>query len=516
VIRRRATRAQALRQPGQQGPDPRVFGRRYRGPSPAAIGLAVALIVLAGVYLAFAKRIPFTSHGYELHAAFRNSATLRVNSPVRIAGVNVGKVIEVSSSGDTSDVTFTVSDEGQPIRSDATVEIRPRLFLEGNFFLDVHPGSPSAAELSSGATLPVTQTSTAVQLDEILTSLQSDSRADLQRLLRSFGNTLTHQPTAAEDRTQDPSVQGQTAAGALNGALRYGGPAGRDIAIVNEALLGTQPHDLSRLIAAQRDVFGKLASREEQLKGLITNFNTTAGALADSSTNLSATIRQLAPTVEEAEPALRHLSASLPPLARLADALRPGVAELPATIRAANPWLDQVRPLLGQNELGGLAPLLSQAAPGLALTVESSRQLFPQVDLASRCVTDVLIPTGNVVIDNAGGAYPFTTGQPNYRDLFYAAVNLAGESQNFDGNGQYARFQSGGGPQTVSAPNPTGGDLNDSVWGHTISPPLGTRPALSPNGKPPFRTDVPCYQSTPPDVNGAAAAVGPPSPQAYP
>ena len=71
-------------------------------------------------------------------------------------------------------VTFTVDEEGQPIHADAEVEIRPRLFLEGNFFLDLRPGSPSAPELADGGTIPLTQTATAVQLDEVLTALQSD------------------------------------------------------------------------------------------------------------------------------------------------------------------------------------------------------------------------------------------------------------------------------------------------------------------------------------------------------
>ena len=105
-------------------------------------------------------------------------------------------------------------------------QIRPRIFLEGNFFIDLDPGSPSAPEMDSGATIPVSHTSTAVQLDEILTALQSPVRADLSRLLESFGTALTHEPTAAEDATQLPEVKGKTGAEGLNGAFHYGGPAG--------------------------------------------------------------------------------------------------------------------------------------------------------------------------------------------------------------------------------------------------------------------------------------------------
>jgi phospholipid/cholesterol/gamma-HCH transport system substrate-binding protein len=116
-------------------------------------------------------------------------------------------------------------------------------------------------------------------------------------------------------------------------------------------------------------------------------------------------------------------------------------------------------------------------------------------------------------VDNAGGAYPFSTGQPNYREFFYSVVGLAGESQNFDGNGPYVRFQAGGGPQLVHMPEPNGGFQAHSYWAHNISAPLGTRPRLPAAGMPPFRMDVPCYKQAVPDLNGPAAAIGPPDPK---
>ncbi len=514
-LRRR--KAPVKRSPYQKVPDERIFGRHYRGPSPATIGLLVALLAAAGIYLAFAKHIPFTGHGYELHATFENAATLKQDSPVRIAGVNVGKVTSVQSKGNMAQATFTVTDEGQPIHKDATVTIRPRLFLEGNFFLDLHPGSPSAPDLQSGGTIPVTQTATAVQLDQILTSLQANSRGSLKRALEGYGNALTHIPTASENATQDPDVQGKTAAQALNETFRYGGKAGRTTAIVNEALLGEHPHDLSQLIGSTRNVFAKLASDEGSLKGLITNFNITAGALAHESNNLSASIHELAPTLERARPSLRHLSNALPPLRALAIELRPGIRELPATIRAGSPWLVQTRKLLRKGELGNDAKLLAAAAPGLGRTAHSSLKLFPQLGLAGRCVSHNLIPTGNAVIDNAGGAYPFSTGQPNFREFFYGTVQLAGESQTFDANGPFVRFQAGGGPQLVRMRSPGASSPQDAfIWGNNIAAPLGTRPRLPAAGKPPFRMDVPCYRNAIPAINGPAAAIGPPDPRAFP
>ncbi len=516
---RRKPRGPVRRDPQNPGPDERIFGRHYRGPRPAAIGLLVALLFVVGFYLGFTKRIPFTSRGYELHATLENATTLKPDSLVRIAGVNVGKVSSVEPEGNMAQATFNVSDDALPIHEDATIKVRPRLFLEGNFFLDLHPGSPSAPELESGSTIPTTQTTTAVQIDEILTSLQSDTRTNLKRALEGYGEALNAAPTVSDNATQDPDVQGLTGAQAINKTFRYGGKAGRTSAIVNQAFLGLHPHDLSGLIRAQRDLFTQLASTDGALSDFITNFNITAGALARESGNLSASIRELAPTLQEAKPSLRHLNNALPSFTKLARKSLPGIRELPATIRAGSPWLVQAGKLLRRNELGRTAELLAKSGPPLAQAGHASLKLFPQLGLFGRCVSHNLVPAGNVVIDDAGGAYPFSTGQPNIREFFYGAAQLAGESQGFDGNGPFVRFQAGGGPELVQMPTTAPGIGEKSLWARNISEPLATRPRLPTQGQPPFRMDVPCYTQAVPDlngINGPAGDVGPPSPEAVP
>jgi phospholipid/cholesterol/gamma-HCH transport system substrate-binding protein len=492
--------------PTKPAPDARIWGRKYTGPAPWVFGLLVVVLLAILTYLAFAKQLPWSSPDYELHATFENAATLRKSSPVRIAGVNVGKVTGVEGKGDAAEVTFTVDSEGQPIHDDATLEIRPRLFLEGNFFLDLSPGSPSAPALSDGGEIPITQTSTAVQLDEVLTALQAPERKGLQRTLRGFGTALNYQPTPAEDVTQDPDVAGESAGEALNDTFRYGGRAGKGTAIVSSALRGENPGDLAGFIRSTSAVFAKLASRQDDLGELISNFNTTAGALASESSNLSATLAELDPTLNEAQVSLRHLSEALPSVRALAIASDPAIRELPATIDAFEPWLDETNKLLDQRELGGLARLLRSAAPGLAATTEASTELFPQLSDLSRCSTENLIPTADAPItaDSRWGV-----GQPNFNEFFYSAVELAGTAQGFDGNGPYLRVQPGGGPQMVHVSNPTGTAGDQVNFTNTIEPPAGVQPVL-PGAAPPIRMEIPCYTNPVPDLNGPAASAGPP------
>jgi phospholipid/cholesterol/gamma-HCH transport system substrate-binding protein len=484
-------------------------GRFSWRPSNTAIAIIFILIFTIGPYLAFTKHVPFTSYGYKLRATFSNSANIATNSPVRIAGVDVGKVISTSRDGDNTTVTFTVDGSGQPVHDDAFAAIRPRIFLEGNFFVELDPGSPSAPEMDSGDTIPVSRTSIAVQLDEILTALQSPVRADLSHLLESYGTALTHEPTASEDETQLPEVQGRTGAEALNGALRYGGDAGRYSSQVADALLGSEKRDLERLVSGAGRAFGAFANRQRDLQGLIDNFNVFTGALANQSVNLSTTIRLLAPTLRVTHASLVSLNRTLPPLRTYAIELEPAVEELPGLISASKPFLAQVRPLLSAKEAGGVAKLLRESTPGLAgAALVSKRTTVPALNQLSVCTTKVMVPTGNEVIADS-----FSTGGPNYREFLYNLVNIAGMAQNFDGNGPYARAQVGGGSVLVGEPNPSGNPatLSDKInYSHTIEDPRGTQPQLG--GRPPLKPEVRCYTNTPPDVNGPLGQVGPASP----
>lgn len=476
-------------------------------PSNALIAVIFILVFTIGPYLAFTGHVPFTSYGYELKATFSNGVNIATNSPVRIAGVDVGRVISTERDGDATTVTFTVEGKGRPVHDDAFAAIRPRIFLEGNFFIDLSPGSPSAPELGSGDTIPVSRTSTWVQIDEVLTALQAPVRADLSHLLESYGTALTSKPTAAEDATQEPEVRGKTAGEALNGAFHYGGDAGRYSAQVTNALLGTRPHDLSKLVAGAGRAFGALSKHEEDLKGLIVNFDAFTGALAAQSANLSATVDRLAPTLQNFHSSLVSLNKALPPLRAWAIEMNPAVAELPAVIKAGRPWLAQARPLLSGREAGGAARLLREATPGLAGAAQAGKAIaLPQLNRISLCTSKVLVPAGNQVINDQ-----FSTGQPNYREFLYSLTAFSGWGQNFDGNGPFLRVQPGGGNLLVEGKNPTGNLSTDKQdFAHTVAPPLGTQPQLG--GRGPLKPEKRCDSNPVPDLNAGLGQVGTPSP----
>jgi phospholipid/cholesterol/gamma-HCH transport system substrate-binding protein len=471
--------------------------------TPFQAGLLTAVTILVAVYLATSKDIPFTTP-FELKAVFANAQNIGRDSPVRIAGVEVGKVSKVEPAEGNSEataVTMKLTDDARPIFKDARLRIRPRIFLEGNFFVDLEPGTPGAPEVHDGDTIPISQTSASVQLDQVLAVLKLDTRDSLQRLLEGYGRALVGRPGPGEDADQDPDVRGKTAAQSLNRALAYSPDALRGTAIVNEALLGTRRRDLSKLVAGLERVSSALIGHEEQLKDLITNLDVTTGALASRQESLRQTVALLPRVLEAAGPALDNLNRSFPPTRAFAREILPGLRELPAAIDASFPWIAQTKQLVSPAELGGLVDDLQPAVSDLAATIAIAPELLSQLDLVDRCALRVVLPTANTVIDDP----PFSTGLESYKEFFLSLVGLTGESQNFDGNGPYTRFQPGGGANTVA----TGALPGTGPWfANAIFAPLGTRPA-KPAARPPYNHSFPCHRNTPPDLNSARTGGGP-------
>src|SRR3954453_2032808 len=215
--------------------------RRTRGPRLSFFTVGAIAIVLAIVvtYLGFTKSVPFRHH-YTVSAMFKSANNIKPNSFVRIAGVNVGKVTKVTvlHPGDpAAKVEMRLDNKGLPLHSDATFKVRPRIFLEGNFFVDVSPGTPSSPAIKDGHVFPVQQATAPVQLDQIVTSLQSNTRQDLQKLLRELSTGFSNGGAAGYNRS-----------------IPYWKPAYKNGALVSDATLGTEQHDLSQYIASAGQV----------------------------------------------------------------------------------------------------------------------------------------------------------------------------------------------------------------------------------------------------------------------
>jgi phospholipid/cholesterol/gamma-HCH transport system substrate-binding protein len=487
----------------------RLFRRREGIPvselgrgSRVRFALVLILIVVVAVYFGFTKRIPF-KHGFQLKAQFSTAVNIHSKSPVRVAGVDVGQVASIKREGKTGLVTMEIESRGLPIHADATAKIRPRIFLEGNWFVELQPGSPSAQTVSSGYTIPLTQTADPVQLDQVLNALNTDTRANLQNFLIYYGEGLTKKPEAAEDAEQLPEVRGINGAEAINKTYARAPEALRGGAIINQAITGTEAHDFSKLIAGVGKVTAALNVHEQQLGELIVNFNTFFSSFAAQSSSLRATVAELPSSLGKIDRGLLELGASFAPTRAFAKDILPGVRATPETVKAVLPWIEQVKASLAPTELGGVAKALGEATPSLSKLTGEQVPLFKQTELFNKCLTKVIYPAGNAKLQDGNA----TSGVENYKEFWYSLVGLSGIGQGFDGNGAFTKFLVGNSGQTlVSRPASL---VNKNLQGLKLlarAPltPLGTRPAV-PTEEPPYQPLVPCYTQTLPEFNGPLA-----------
>jgi phospholipid/cholesterol/gamma-HCH transport system substrate-binding protein len=428
-------------------------------------GVLALVVIVVATYFGFTKANPF-ANPFELEAVVRNAQNLQVRAPVRIAGVEVGKVTKVEAAGDgesAARVTMELRDDALPIHEDATLEIRSRILLEGNFFVDIKPGTPGTADYESGDTVPITRTSNSVTLPDILAVLQSDVRSDLQTLLREYG-------------TEALSKGG---AEALNKAIPSFQPAYRFSALTNDALLGVQPEqDQQRLLRGQKRVFAALSDNPEALRELVTDLNATAGAIASEDSALEASVPALRDTLRAAQPALAELNAALPTLRTFSVEALPGVRSSVPALDAAIPWIGQARQLVQEDELKGLAADLRQAVPSL---VRLNRRLIPfleQLRAVSSCTNSVLVPFAESPIPSIEEG---NSGHLVREQINRSFVGLAGESRNHDANTPLFHVQ-GVAPMKLTA-----GRIEPA------SPPDPTVP-------PEHRPDVPCETQEPPNL----------------
>ncbi len=481
------------------------------------VGLIAVVVLTIASLLAFTKQLPW-GDPYEINAVFSSAQSVRPSSPVRIAGVTVGEVTKIepliSAEGenlsaqagedaiptdtdaplgqDAAVVTMELNEDALPLHEDAHFKLRPRLFLEGNHFVDVQPGSPNADEITDGHTFPVNQTAYSVQLDNVLTTLQGDVRTDLQIFLNQFGNALTKYGGAK----------------GFQELYRTSPEANRYTSQVNEAFLGTEPGDLAGTIKGLDRVVRGLGRNEETLKDLVTNFRIFSGSFAAEDVALGQAIEELPNTLDAARPALTNLNNSFPALRAFAREALPGVESTPETLAAATPFVAQIRELVAKDELRGLVSDLRPTIPKLAQLSRSTVSFLDETRAFASCFNEVVIPWSQDTVKPLDPNYPHEAVGRVFEETGYGLSGIASESRSGDANGQYIRVAAGGGGNTVKIPNAVpglNGGLQDSV-GSTAFPLLGAMPAITDSAKTPFKPNVACETQEQPNLEGGGVA----------
>jgi phospholipid/cholesterol/gamma-HCH transport system substrate-binding protein len=279
--------------------------------------LAVGLIVVAvgaAAWLLFGG-----DGGYRVTAVFTNAGQLVNGNEVRVAGSSVGTVddIKVTSDGQ-AEVTFTVNDDYAPLRR-GTRAIIKQISLSGiaNRYIDLHLGPDNREEIEDGGRIEADQTETAVELDQVFAIFNEETRGSLQDFIKGQADTLR-----GSGRELRAGIH------YLNPALSTGSRLFEELT-EDEALLEEFLVDSARLV-------NTLASRRDDLTGVVSNLNSTFGALGSQQDALAESVERLPPFMRRANTTFVNLRAALDDVDPLVDASKP-------VVRRLEPFLDQAR-----------------------------------------------------------------------------------------------------------------------------------------------------------------------------
>jgi phospholipid/cholesterol/gamma-HCH transport system substrate-binding protein len=323
--------------------------RRYG----AHLAMLLALMAAgsaAGFFILLNQRLPnpFQRY-YSLNAAFTTAAAVvpGLGEPVNVAGVRVGQINGTSLQGGEAVIHMQI-DPGQlpEIYRDAHADLVPKTPLK-DMEVDIWPGHRSAGVLRPPATIPVSQTISPIDSDELLGALDTDTRTWLESLVTSLGQ-------ATAGRGQD-----------LRALLRTLGPTAGELRQVGD-LLAARHTELAEITHNLGLVMRAASVKDAQLGELLRAGAVTVQALARQNVALHRSVRLLPGTLSTTRTTLHDLVGFAHALGPAAVALTPVARSLPGTLRNA------------QTLFQGAALLpLNQIKPFVAASLPLARTLPP-------------------------------------------------------------------------------------------------------------------------------------------
>ena len=294
--------------------------------------IGVLMVLCAALVLAFALTAQNGMPGYvpgfgkkEVVAEFSEVGALRAGDEVRIADVRSGFVSEIKLV-DGKPVVRMELDGGREVYADATATIDARSAL-GQKYVSLDPGTAKAGDLEDAISLE--QTDEPVELDDVLNTLDPQTRASTQTTLREVGGGLT-------GRGAD-----------LKAGLREVDGMLVDLAAVSEALAADDGSNLEGTLRAASLLSSSLAGQRKELEDLTADLATTLDAIGvDNRDPLAQALTKAPATLRDLRSALATLDSPLQNTTKAVTALRPGADALSAALPDTRGLLrDSVEPL---------------------------------------------------------------------------------------------------------------------------------------------------------------------------
>jgi phospholipid/cholesterol/gamma-HCH transport system substrate-binding protein len=267
---------------------------------------------------------------YKVQFSTAQSVTPGQGQTVQIAGVDVGDITSVDLVDGRAVVGVKIKRKYTPIYRDATALLRPKTGLN-DMVIELDPGTQAAGEAQHGYTIPVSQTLPNVNFDEILASLDGDTRNYLQLLLGGAGEGL--------------GGNGKN----LSNTLKRFEPTGRYLAEINGAL-ALRSRNIRRAIHNFSLLSQALGRKDDDLAALVDSSNRVFQVFASQEANLRASLQELPGALQSTNSALGKVDKLGTVLGPTLGALLPGARALGPSLVQTQPFLRETTPII-QNQL---------------------------------------------------------------------------------------------------------------------------------------------------------------------
>ncbi|MEX2194793.1 MAG: MlaD family protein [Thermoleophilaceae bacterium] len=421
--------------------------------------------LLLFLWVSFGGPSPLRPEGYRFNVRFDEATLLVQEADVRMAGLNVGKVKKTSLAEGGGTIAEIELDEAYaPIGSEARAILRPKSLL-GQTYVELSAGPRDAEPLHDGHTLEDARVEESVEIDEVISAFDEDTRSNLQGWVRELATAID-------------KGRGEDLSDAFGNLPRFVATGADVLEVLDE-----EEPALRRLVKNTGIALGAINERRGQFQELIVNADNTFGALASRNEALAQTIDILPtfldetritvarlerfsvdtqPLVEDLQPVATDLAPTLRDVGRLAPDLEglfrnldPVIDEAPGTLPRAADFLRGASPVLGS-----LHPYLQQLNPIIALLNFQQEQVSDFISRGGNTLNATLpTPEGEgprhylrqIGILNSSGLALQRTRQPIERGNAYPSPNYVKRARAL---GMYEAFdcKPAGGEQPAPRP----------------------------------------------------------------
>lgn len=316
--------------------------KTHLGDFVAILALVALSVAVAGYILSKERlRFPFLqSSPYVINVALSSAkaVTPGQGQTVRVSGVQIGEVGGVTLKNGVAIVQMDIDQKYRHlIHKDATVLLRPKTGLD-DMFLEVTPcqnasagrgcSSDPSPVAPAGYTLPVSNTNPPVDPDEILTSLDADTRQYLDLLVNGAGQGLQ-------------GAGGSELAQVFERFL----PTHEDLARLN-SVVAERGAALRSLVHSLRVLNAAVATKQVQIVQLIDSASKVFAAFANANQNVSQAVADLPGTLQQATATLQKVQRFATILTPATRNLLPAVSEIPAANAATIALAKPITPVL--------------------------------------------------------------------------------------------------------------------------------------------------------------------------